>query len=206
MSLQLFIQHSYSICCFMALSVLLSSVTLAAAPRYVSATQQGEFSVVATLIKDGDNAAHALKIELVNKSQKNIALVEMFDRPKSDFNLKVRERDISGKIITYVFPPPVVDSDPDLKFKTLEIQPNKSAIFCLKLHEYLLPNIAVNRAIDYEWFVSVGGFLEWKAAGKSATTKKKSQPTSPIDNYIPPIFLGQHKTSIQKTKGCDVAP
>ena len=206
MILQLLIQNNYSIFYFMALPVLFSSAALAAAPIHVGTTRQGDFSVVVTLIKDRDNAAHAVKIELVNKSQKNIAFIKSFDRPKADFSLKVHERDISGKLITYVFPPPVVDSDPDLKFKTLEIQPNKSAIFCLKLHEYLLPNVALNRAIDYEWFVSVGGDVDWKAAEKSATTKKKIQPKSWIDDYIPPIFLGQHKTSIQKTKGCDAAP
>lgn len=106
MILQLLIPNSYSIFYFMALSVLCSSVALAATPKHVSTTRQGDFSVIATLIKDRDNAAHAVKIELVNKSQKNIALIQSFDRPKSDFDLEVHERDISGKLITYVFPPP----------------------------------------------------------------------------------------------------
>lgn len=201
-----FLCRSGTTVCFLS-TILLSPYALASVVSgSVSKTWQTEVYVTASPIKDADGAIFAVKVELLNRSKNNTALFTTFNLPRNNFGLDVQERNINGPRVTFGDPLGPVDSKPDLKWTTLEIPPNKSAVFCLKLEDQLLPGIALNRSINYLWTVESRGDLRWKHRGKDMIESKTTKTFSPRYYFFEGLILGEHKASIQKGKGCDATP
>lgn len=184
---------SYCACVFL----LVSCEPAKAKPESVSKQWDPSLEMIATPKTDKDGRVYAVKVELANRSKDDIALFRTMPAPYEGFFLSVADTRAAGKTMTWTH------NLPAGRRARAKIHPNKTASFCLKLEDDLLPGVSLDRSKSYDWVVWGFGRFAWTPIRPSLAVAELAKPDYWQGRGGQYLQLGIHKSSIQKNMGCD---
>lgn len=170
--------------------------------------------VLASPVTDHDNAVFALKLVMTNRSKTDTAIFKKPFLPSEMFSVSAIAGTTVGVILTIEPAALPVDSDAGRDEPVIvEIPPGNSATFCLKLENYLLPNVAANlqsngfmsKYLFGKLAVKIFGTLAWRRSSGYVTPfsyEDDSQMASGKRHYGPSLEFGEQKITVYRNRGC----